>query len=416
MGGNTFSEKLIEGNVYHLLNGEDFIRKGYQLVNINGFRSNVQRLEKPPSWEEASETIHQKRKGLIVDVISRESSLPVLHYIEENLHLGKINNILLTSRLYLDTNPLTLSNVRAVIMGSDVRAIIDFKKTNHTRYINKYFKAINSLLPDAGIYIGNFETNEQRNERVYANLITPVKQLKILIDFLFHRVIPKLSFTKGLYFRITKGKYRFLSKAEVLGRLVSCGFDIIDFRVIHGLTYFVVMKTGEPKEVVRPTYGPFIRLNRVGKNGKMIRIYKFRTMHPFSEFIQDFVVKMNGYTDKGKPAHDFRLTTWGKWFRKHWIDELPQIINLLKGELKLVGVRPLSKTRFNELPEDLKVSRVLTKPGCIPPYVSLNMPSDKGNIEAERIYLKEKTQSHFTDLRYFFLAMNNIFRRKIISE
>ncbi|MGC9471122.1 MAG: sugar transferase [Bacteroidales bacterium] len=383
---------------------------------MNRFRSKVRRLKKPPSWEETSETIHQKRKGSIVDAISRESNLPVLHYIEENLHLGKINNILLTSRLYLDTNPLTLFNVRAAIMGSNVRAIIDFKKTNHTRYINKYFKAINSLLPDAGIYIGNFETNEQRNERVYVNLIKPVKQLKILIDFFLHRVIPKLSFTKKLYFRITKGKYRFLSKAEVLGRLVSCGFEIIDFRVIRGLTYFVVMKTSEPKEVVRPTYGPFIRLNRVGRNGKLIRVYKFRTMHPFSEFIQDFVVKMNGYTDKGKPAHDFRLTAWGKWFRKYWIDELPQIINLLKGELKIVGVRPLSKTRFNELPEDLKVSRIQTKPGCIPPYVSLNMPSDSGNIEAERIYLSEKSRSHLTDLRYFFLAMNNIFRRRIISE
>ena len=38
-----------------------------------------------------------------------------------------------------------------------------------------------------------------------------------------------------------------------------------------------------------PTYGPFIKLNRVGKNGKIIKVYKLRTMHPYSEYLQKFV-------------------------------------------------------------------------------------------------------------------------------
>ena len=405
---------------------------GYQVVSKEDLSSKIEKRYRTPSWEEVSANAEKLRvyrqtegseevtgKPPVKDIetlITREAGLPVLHFIQSHLDLCRINHVLFTASLYLDTSPLTLSNVRAAVLNKDVRAIIDFKLTNHTRFINKYFKAINSLLPDAGIYIGAFEANHQRTDRVYGRTLNSYKKVRVFLDFILHRVCPRMGLTKKIYFHITKGNYRFLSKAEVLGRLVSCGFDIIDFKVIQNLTYFVVMKTGEPQVPTNPTYGPLVRLNRVGKNGKIIKVYKFRTMYPYSEFIQDFVVKMNGYTEKGKPARDFRVTGWGKLFRKFWLDETPQLLNVLKGELKLVGVRPLSFSRFRQLPEDLQVARLKEKPGCIPPYVSLNMPSDEGNIEAERIYLKDREKSRFTDIRYFFKALKNILTRKIVSE
>ena len=61
--------------------------------------------------------------------------------------------------------------------------------------------------------------------------------------------------------------------------------------------------------------------------------------------------------------------------------------------------------------------RIKSKPGCIPPYVALCMPDDKGNIEAERIYLRDKKRNpYFTDIRYFFKAVYNIVTNKIRSS
>ncbi|MBN2275843.1 MAG: sugar transferase [Bacteroidales bacterium] len=178
---------------------------------------------------------------------------------------------------------------------------------------------------------------------------------------------------------------------------------------IDGLSYFVVMKTREPYKFPNPSFYPIIKLQRIGQNGKMIGIYKFRTMHPYSEYLQDYVIHMNGYNEKGKPAHDFRLTRWGQWMRRYGFDELPQLINVVKGEMKLVGLRPLSQVRYNEFPEDLQSERIKYKPGCFPPYIALNMPDDKMNIEAERIYIRDLSlDPHYTDIRYLFKSVCNI--------
>ncbi|MEA1896089.1 MAG: sugar transferase [Bacteroidota bacterium] len=348
--------------------------------------------------------------------IVKESNFAVLKYISGHLDLRRIKKILLTASHSLYSKNV-FNNVKAITEANNVRAIVDFKKVNYTRYVNKYFESINSLLPHTGIYIGCVESNRQRNKRLYHKKKKILAILFILTEFIFHRVLPKIKFFKGLYFGITRGKYRFLSTAETLGRLVSCGFDIIEYKKIRGITYFIVMKTREPEFDKNPSYGPLVKLNRIGKNGKIIKVFKFRTMHPYSEYIQDFVLRLNGYNSVGKPAGDFRLTAWGKIFRKYWLDEIPQLINVLKGEMKIMGVRPLSKVRFSEFPEDLQNERIREKPGCIPPYVALNMPSDKGNIEAERIYLKEKHKNpRITDIQYIFMGIANILGRKIHSS
>jgi lipopolysaccharide/colanic/teichoic acid biosynthesis glycosyltransferase len=115
-------------------------------------------------------------------------------------------------------------------------------------------------------------------------------------------------------------------------------------------------------------------------------------MHPYAEYLQKYLIENFGYSKDGtgRPANDFRITKWGKVLRKYWLDELPQLINLFKGDLKVVGVRPVSQVRFNEFPEDMQELRTKDKPGCIPPYVALLMKDEKQNIEAERIYLNEK--------------------------
>ena len=231
------------------------------------------------------------------------------------------------------------------------------------------------------------------------------------MSFVVHRVFPKLPYVKKLYFAITKGKDRMLSKAEALGRLVSCGFDIIDYKVVDNQHYFAAIKIKEPVYDMNPSYGPLFKMKRVGKNGKIIGVYKFRTMHPYSEYLQDYILKINGYSETGKPANDFRIVPWGKFLRRYWLDELPQLINLFKGELKLVGSRPVSELYFRDIPKEIQELRLKQKPGCIPPYVSLNrMSSVESVLAAEKEYLLEKNNNpYFTDTKYFFRAIYNIF-------
>jgi len=290
----------------------------------------------------------------------------------------------------------------------DVEAFINLKRINDIRYINKFFEAVNSKLQKGDLFIGNVETFSQRRDRKKIGKIPVVRQLYFLTEFIFLRVFPKIWGLKKIYFFITRGRNRLLSKAETLGRLVSCGFEIEDYTVIKGYTYFVVKKVGEPHFDMNPSYGPLYKMPRIGKNGKIV--YKLRTMHPYAEYLHDYVLKIHGYAESGKPAKDFRLTPYAKIIRKYWIDELPQLLNVLKGEMKLVGIRPVGKRYFQDIPEDLQKLRLTQKPGCIPPYVALDR---KGSLEevqqAEREYLQEKLKHPYTtDTKYFFKALWNI--------
>ena len=138
-------------------------------------------------------------------------------------------------------------------------------------------------------------------------------------------------------------------------------------------------------------------------------------MHPYAEYLQDYVLKLNGYAETGKPKNDFRLTPWGRFLRRYWLDELPQIINVFKGEMKLVGARPVSERYLQDIPADLRELRLKFKPGCIPPYVALDRNGDVNSVlQAEREYLEEKSKHPYTtDTKYFFKAIFNIiFKRK----
>ena len=85
------------------------------------------------------------------------------------------------------------------------------------------------------------------------------------------------------------------------------------------------------------------------------------------------------------------------------------IFNLLKGDLRLVGVRPLSVSYFDKYPKDLQKLRINFKPGLIPPYYA-DMPKNFDEILlSERKYLNKKQKSPFlTDLIYFQRAFVNI--------
>jgi lipopolysaccharide/colanic/teichoic acid biosynthesis glycosyltransferase len=294
-------------------------------------------------------------------------------------------------------------------------AIINLTKVNNIRRVNKFFEKVNSKLSNGGLYIVCLETIKARKEKHRLGNIPVLKNLWFALEFIFLRVFPKIWGLKKVYFLITRGRNRLLSKAEVMGRLVSCGFVIIDSNSFNGKTYIVSKRVKEPEFNMHVSYGPIFRMNRLGKGGKIIGVYKFRTMHPYAEYLQDYVLKLNGYGDSGKPKDDFRLTPWGRFLRRYWLDELPQLINVLKGDLKLVGVRPISLRYYQDIPRDLQMMRGKVKPGCIPPYVSLDRKADIDSVlDAEREYLRHKLKHPYTtDISFFFRAIYNIiFKRK----
>ena len=338
--------------------------------------------------------------------IKKETSHDVLDFISKYLNLKTRYS---TTILSTDTT----SYVEGVNFDN-ILAIINLHRINNTQRPNKLLRSVNTLLPLGGVYIGTVESYGDRKNSFFEKYGKARGEVVWLLDYVINRILPRLNFVDKIYYWFTDGRLHCISHPEILGRLVYCGFSIVDTRSIEGVTYFVARKSGSPVKSATSSYYPIVKLPRIGKDGRLMHVYKIRTMHPYSEYIQEYMINKYGYDDTGKPANDYRITRLGKIFRNLWIDELPQLIQVLKGEMKMVGVRPLSQVRINDFPEDLKAERFKLKPGCIAPYVSLNMPGFHESIEAERIYINDYKQHPFrTDVRYFLMGVRNILLNRV---
>jgi exopolysaccharide biosynthesis polyprenyl glycosylphosphotransferase len=126
--------------------------------------------------------------------------------------------------------------------------------------------------------------------------------------------------------------------------------------------------------------GPiFFRQQRSGLNGAPFTIWKFRTMATNSEQLKHELAAMNEMSGPVfKITNDPRITPVGKWLRRYSLDELPQLFNVLRGEMSLVGPRPLpvdEVKRFNDLAHRRRLS---VKPGltCLWQVSGRNQISD----------------------------------------
>jgi lipopolysaccharide/colanic/teichoic acid biosynthesis glycosyltransferase len=297
------------------------------------------------------------------------------------------------------------------------KCIINLHEINDIRWLNKFFETVNSKLYPEGIFIGKAETYSLRKQKLLRKYPVPFNYIIYFFDFIFRRIFPKLPVFKRLYFWVTKGRNRLLSRAETLGRLYSCGFEILEEKYIDDALYFAVVKTSDPLFPESPSYGPLVKLKRIGKDGRFFYVYKMRTMHPYSEYLQQYVYSLNNLETGGKFKNDFRVNTLGKIMRKIWLDELPMFINVFKGEMKIVGVRPLSSHYYDLYSDELKQKRIKYKPGLVPPYY-VDLPSTLDEImDSEMRYLDAYEKNPIkTDIRYFFLAWKNILFKKARSK
>ncbi|WP_282088438.1 sugar transferase [Aquimarina algiphila] len=345
--------------------------------------------------------LRAKSKVAIKKIITRKLGSDVCDFIGKYLQDFRLFDVLLC-----DTRDKDNINL---YQKESFQAVVNLHEVNHYRRINKFLEAVNSRLPEGGLFINTLETYETRKQRILQKLPKPLNHLYYCYDFILHRICPKLKWTKKLYFKITRGYGRVLTKAEILGRLYSCGFEVLEEKTIDNQLYFVAKKIKKPTYDMGPTYGPLISLKRVGKNGKLINVYKLRTMHPYSEYLQHYVFQKNNLKKGGKLKDDFRISNMGKLLRKYWIDELPMVINFLKGDMKLIGGRPLSSHYFGLYTEELQEKRVKFKPGLIPPFYA-DMPETLDEIIASEMkYLNAyEKKPILTDIRYSFKILKNI--------
>jgi len=356
----------------------------------------------------AMELAKHRRTGKIVHEIEEEAGEAAYQFMSRFVDVkdGTTAIVSTTTRFNIDHLP-----------GKKYAGIVNLKRINDIRYVNKFFEGVNAKLCHDGVFIGCVETQELRKKRILKKFVWGVSHVYFFFDFILKRLFPKFPFTKQVYFFLTRGQNRVISKAETLGRLYSCGFFVIGEEELDGNYWFAVAKNKKPAFDLSPTYGPLIRLKRIGKGGKLIKVYKMRTMHPYAEYLQEYIYENNRLDEGGKFKNDFRVSAWGQIMRKYWIDELPMIINLLRGDLKLVGVRPLSQHYFSLYTKELQEKRIRTKPGLVPPFYA-DLPNTLEEImESENRYLDAYEKAPLkTDIRYFFQAFNNIVFKRALSK
>ena len=310
----------------------------------------------------------------------------------------------------------TIFNITNLPLGK-YDYIINLHKINDIKNLDDFMDAVNNKLESEGYFFCCVETKDQRKRRLLKKFPPVVNYLYYICDFIIKRVLPKLKFTRGIYLFLTRGENAVLSRAEALGRLSRAGFRIKQESFIENKLCIEARKICDPLPKNENIYGPLIALPRVGKEGNIMKVYKLRTMHPYSEYIQDYVYKLHDLQDGGKFKNDFRITSWGAICRKIWLDELPMFINYFRGDLKFFGIRPLSKHYFELYNKEVQERRIRYKPGLIPPFYA-DMPANLDAIQASELKYLNSFDKHpfLTDFRYFWKSFWNILFRKARSN
>ena len=176
------------------------------------------------------------------------------------------------------------------------------------------------------------------------------------------------------------------------------------------LVIAVLIKRESPKGPV------FFRGERIGKGGRPFRIFKFRTMVPNAE-------KLGG---PSTAADDPRLLKIGLFLKKYQLDELPQLINVLKGEMSFVGPRPEVKMYVDMMEDNEREIILSVKPGITDLASLWNFHEGevlKGSPDPEKTYQEKiwpkkkelqikyiRDRSFWLDLKIIFKTISKIFQ------
>ena len=226
----------------------------------------------------------------------------------------------------------------------------------------------------SGVIVGARHTEFERVENIIKVCEIEGVEAWLVADF-FATHIAHASFDEMLGHPLIVFRSAPETSWQILLKLLLDFFGALVLLLICSVPMFVIaafIKLGSP--------GPALfRQQRSGLNGASFTIYKFRTMATNAEQLKHELAAMNEMSGPVfKVTDDPRVTRVGKWLRKWSLDELPQLLNILKGEMSLVGPRPLpvdEVKRFNDLAHRRRLS---VKPGltCLWQISGRNQISD----------------------------------------
>ena len=190
-----------------------------------------------------------------------------------------------------------------------------------------------------------------------------------------------------------RGSYRFFRRLQDI--VLSLLALLVLWPVLLVIAIIIVLDS--------PGAGPIFVQTRVGKNGKEFRFYKFRSMCPNAEDKLEELLDQNEMEGPAfKIKEDPRITRFGKFIRATSIDELPQLINVLRGDMSIVGPRPPLPREVEQYDEYYR-QRLLVTPGLtcywqITPHK--NELSFDQWVELDVKYIRER--SFLTDWKIIF--------------
>ncbi|WP_249222121.1 sugar transferase [Planococcus sp. MSAK28401] len=191
---------------------------------------------------------------------------------------------------------------------------------------------------------------------------------------------------------------------DIIGSIVGL---IVLLIVILPLSFFYTVGSNR---------GPmFFKQERIGQKGNVFYIYKFRSMVTNAEEVLRKDIKLyEKYVNssyKLEPEEDPRITAFGRFIRKTSLDELPQFLNVLKGDMSLVGPRPIVQVELDEYQEKKELF-LSAKPGITGHWQTcgrsnINYP-ERVDIELHYMY----SQSFWMDIKILFKTVIQVLMRK----
>jgi lipopolysaccharide/colanic/teichoic acid biosynthesis glycosyltransferase len=358
----------------------------------------------------------------IVSQIHSNLDEPLVEFIKKNLPdvQGVAGNVLV-----LDD----VSTTEDQSQSAPVRLLIGHTCINDVLRLNQFLMVCVKQITMGGFIVVRYMPLENVIKDLKRRYVGLRYWIVFILHFIWYRAIPKIPWLDRIYFSslfswldpihlsLVKKRNRALSKAEVWGRLSFCGMRVVAESKGDGEVYIIAQRVSLPVQNKIPSYYLIASLEKVGLDGQIIRMHKIRTMYPFSEFIQQRIYENHGLAPTGKFASDFRLTGYGRFLRKFWLDELPQIFDWLGGDIKLVGLRATSLHFLSLYPKEFYELYIQIKPGLIPPVLDESINSFDQIVEVEFAYLNCYLAHPIrTDIRYLCKTFTDIVFRGVRSK